>query len=192
MAPGRLSPAAVAALCWLALVLTPLRSLLESTLPGHVLVQLPLLIVLGYWLGRTCSEWIEPWQRSWNGGGIAGVLSASFTIAFWMLPRWLDASISEPGIAVAKYLSLPLLAGLPLALSWPRLHQIARAVVKIELIAMLARLGWLYLISPDRLCNNYLLAGQIMLGQAFLLLAVVLSLFWLAPVFFGRYSRTAG
>ena len=192
MASRRLNPAAVAVMCWLALVLTPLRSLLESSLQGHVLVQIPLLIALGFWLGRAGDKWIEPWQRSWNGGGIAGVLSASFTIAFWMLPRWLDASISEPAVAAAKYLSLPLLAGLPLALSWPRLHPIARAVVKIELIAMLVRLGWLYLISPDRLCNNYLLAEQIILGQAFLLLAAALSLFWLAPAFFGRRSRAAG
>ena len=191
MAPRRLNPAALAALCWLALVLTPLRSLLESSLPGHVLAQIPLLAALGYWLGRNRRERLEPWQRSWNGGGIAGILLTSFTIAFWMLPRWLDASLEDQAIAVAKYLSLPLLAGVPLALSWPRLHPIARALVKIELVAMLFRLGWLYLISPDRLCNNYLLAEQIMLGQAFLLLAVALSIFWLAPVFFGRQGSTA-
>lgn len=192
MAPERLNPTALAALCWLALVLTPARSLLESSLPGHVLVQIPLLVALGYWLGHSGRERLEPWQRSWNGGGIAGILLTSFTIAFWMLPRWLDASLDDPAIAMAKYLSLPLLAGAPLALSWPRLHPIARAVVKIELIAMLSRLGWLYLISPDRLCNNYLLSGQILLGQAFLALAVVLTLFWLAPVFFGRRNHAAG
>ncbi len=191
MAPRRLNPAALAALCWLALVLTPLRSLLEASLPSHVLAQLPLLAALGCWVGHAGRARLEPWQRSWNGGGIAGMLLASFTIAFWMLPRWLDASLEDPVVAAAKYLSLPLLAGLPLAISWPRLHPIIRAVVKIEVVAMLFRLGWLYLIAPDRLCNNYLLDEQLMLGRALLATGAALALIWLAPAFFGRRDPAA-
>ena len=50
---------------------------------------------------------------------------------------------------------------------------------------MLYRLGWLYLISPDRFCNNYLLTDQIGLGRGMLVVGLALSLTWLIPVFVG-------
>ena len=50
---------------------------------------------------------------------------------------------------------------------------------------MLYRLGWLYLISPDRFCNNYLLTDQIWLGRGMLVVGLALSLTWLIPVFVG-------
>jgi hypothetical protein len=48
------------------------------------------------------------------------------------------------------------------------------------LIATAFRLGWLYLISPTRLCSNYLLSDQQQLGK-FLLgigIAMCLTLAW--------------
>ena len=86
--------------------------------------------------------------------------------------------------AYMKYLSLPLLVGIPLALSWQILHPIARGVVKIEFLAMLFRLGWIYLVSPDRLCNNYLLGEQQQLGQLLIILGFALGITWLVKVFF--------
>ena len=113
------------------------------------------------------------------------MLLASFVIAFWMIPRWLDASLTGEAMAWAKYLSLTLLAGIPLGLGWNAMHGIARGVVKVEFLAMLYRLGWLYLISPDRFCNNYLLTDQIWLGRGMLVVGLALSLTWLIPVFVG-------
>mgnify|MGYP006079169045 FL=1 len=158
---------------------------LESMLLTHMLLEYPLLVAIGALLANCFRNRLSPWWQLWNGGGIAGILIASFTLAFWMIPRWLDASISEPFVAAAKHLSLPLLVGLPLAMSWPRLHSIAQGLVKIEFLTMLLRLGWLYLISPVRLCNNYLLNEQVWLGQGFLLIALALAITWLIPVFFG-------
>ena len=63
-----------------------------------------------------------------------------------------------------------------------------RGLVKIEFLAMCFRLGWLYLISPDRLCNSYLLDDQVLLGRGLLVLGVALSITWLYPVFFGAWS----
>jgi hypothetical protein len=37
-----------------------------------------------------------------------------------MLPPALDEAVSDPLINLGKFLSLPLLAGLPLGLSWSR------------------------------------------------------------------------
>lgn len=53
-------------------------------------------------------------------------------------------------------------------------------VVLLELTATLFRLGWLYLISPVRLCSNYLLDDQQRLGASLLAIgfATVVVLVW--------------
>jgi hypothetical protein len=81
-----------------------------------------------------------------------------------MLPRSLDAAASQPLMAAAKYLFVPLLIGLPFAVSWPRMGFVVRGVFLVEVVASCFRLGWLYLISPIRLCNNYALNDQQRLG----------------------------
>jgi len=178
----------LAAAAFLAIVATPMGEWMTSTMVGHVLVQIPMLVAVGFELGRRVEPRIQSLLRTVNAGGISGILLASFTIAFWMIPRWLDGSLTSDGIAAAKYLSLVLLAGMPLAWSWTRLHPIARGVVKIEFLAMLFRLGWLYLISPDRFCNNYLLTDQLWLGRGMIVVGISLGIVWVIPVFFGEFS----
>ena len=178
-----LSAAALAAI-----VATPVGEWMISTMLGHVLVQIPMVVAVGFVLGRRVEPRIHSALRAVNAGGIPGILLVSFTIAFWMIPRWLDGSLTSDMIAAAKYLSLVLLAGMPLAWSWSRLHPVARGVVKIEFLAMLFRLGWLYLISPDRFCNNYLLSDQVWLGRGMIVVAIALSITWVIPVFFGEFA----
>ncbi|MBL6707890.1 MAG: hypothetical protein ISP99_01045 [Pseudomonadales bacterium] len=120
--------------------------------------------------------------------GIPGILITIFTIAFWMIPRWIDASLTNTSVEWIKHSSLVLLGGIPLALSWERLYPVARGAVKIEFLSMLFRLGWLYLISPDRFCNSYLLEDQIWLGWGMIIIGMALTLTWLVPVFFGEYA----
>ena len=166
---------------WLVIAVTPAGSYLESFLLGHVLIEIPLLIIIGI----TAGSLMKPrWSGVLNAISIPGLLLACFTLAFWMIPRWLDASLNNEFVASIKYLSLPLLVGIPLALCWHSLHPIARGMVKIEFVAMLLRLGWLYLISPNRLCNNYLLSEQQELGYAFIILGFAFGLIWLIQVFF--------
>ncbi len=176
---------------WAAIALGPPGTWLEASLATHVLVEIPLLVAVGFVLGRS----VEPhWRKvlePLNGGGIPGILMVSFALAFWMIPRWLDASLQASEVAAAKYISLVVLAGMPLAWSWRRLHPIARGLVKIEFLAMCFRLGWLYLISPDRLCNSYLIDDQVLLGQGFLVVGITLSVTWLYPVFFGAWSASS-
>ena len=185
---GRAIGAWVAVGGLLTIVATPVGEFLAGTMIGHVLVQIPLLVAAGFVLGRCVEIRLDGVLRDWNAGGIPGILLASFAVAFWMVPRWLDAALTDPVVNAAKYASLVLLAGVPLALSWSRLHPIARGVVKIEFLAMLFRLGWLYLVSPDRLCNNYLLTDQAWLGQGMIIVAIALSITWLVPVFFGEFA----
>ena len=109
-----------------------------------------------------------------------GLLLASLTGVVWMLPLALDAALDDSRVALAKFLSVPLLIGAPVALSWPRAGFVVRGVVLAELTATLFRLGWLYLISPLRLCSNYLLDDQQRLGKLLLAggFAIVAVLAW--------------
>ena len=175
----------------LLVVATPVGSALAATMVGHVLVQIPVLVAVGWSLGRLVEPRIETFLAHWNAGGIPGVLLASFAVGFWMIPRWLDGAVASALVDAAKCASLVLLVGMPLAWSWRRLHPIARGLVKIEFLAMLFRLGWLYLISPDRLCNSYLLTDQVWLGRGFVLVGIALSITWLVPVFFGEFAPRA-
>jgi hypothetical protein len=72
---------------------------------------------------------------------------------------------SHPLIAAAKYLSVPLLIGLPFGVSWLRMGFVVRGVFLVGFVATFFRLGWLYLIAPIRLRNNYALNGQQRLGR---------------------------
>ena len=176
---------------WAAVALTPIGTWLESNLATHVLVEIPLLVAMGFVLGRSMEPYCRNALELFNGGGIPGILLVTFAVAFWMIPRWLDASLQVPGVSAAKYISLVALAGVPLAWSWRRMHPIARGLVKIEFLAMCFRLGWLYLISPERLCNSYLIDDQILLGRGFLVVGIALSITWLYPVFFGPWSMSS-
>jgi hypothetical protein len=123
--------------------------------------------------GRTCAARSRrPGQRlsaTWDYRGITGLVLAGIASAFWLLPRLMDSAASQPAVDAARYLSIPLLIGLPFSLSWPRMSFIVHGVFLLEFIATLFRMGWLYLIWPDRLCSNYLLDDQQRLGQYLLL-----------------------
>lgn len=186
--PGR--RAAIAAVLLIASALPPLRHALEASMTAQMLVQLPLLAGVGYVVGRAVPVRMAASLAEWNHRGVTGFVLASLASAYWMLPRLLDASVSEPGIAAAKFVSVPLLVGLPLALSWPRSSFVVRGVLMLESIASLFRLGWLYLISPVRLCNNYLLDDQQRLGQMLIAIGALLFLWIAARLLWGRFDPT--
>lgn len=164
-----------AALLLLALLAPPLRHALEASMTSQMLVQIPLLAAVGLLIARALPAGALARLADWNDCGISGLVLASLAGAFWMLPRALDASVADPLMAAAKYLSVPLLIGLPLALSWPSMSFVVRGVFLMEGIATSFRLGWLYLIWPERLCNLYLIDDQQLLGRLLLLIGAALA-----------------
>ncbi len=76
---------------WLAVVLWTLISFsqlgawLESSLIRHVLVQIPLLVLVGILLGDHYRIFIASWWQSWNGGGIAGILIRLHALVWFVL-----------------------------------------------------------------------------------------------------------
>jgi hypothetical protein len=165
---------------------TPMaRDWLEATMSRHMLVQMPLLVILGI-IG--CRLLPVSWQNAFLarvGGSVPCVIVALFASSYWMLPRALDAALTEPLAEVGKFLSLPLLVGFPLVLAWRRLTLIGRGFVWTNFISMLAVLGWLYIVAPVRVCNSYLVNDQEHAGWYMVIGSILLFVWWLATLFIG-------
>jgi hypothetical protein len=168
------------------LAITPVRALLEASMPGHMLIQIPLLILAGFLFGSAIASRLHSTIERFDPHGIALVLVSVFAFGYWMLPRSLDAALATPGMELVKFLSLPLLVGLPVGICWSLLSTVTRGFTLANGIAMLGVLGWLYLVAPVRLCNYYLASEQIRVGQGLLLLATLVGVIWLGRACFAR------
>jgi hypothetical protein len=148
----------------------------------HMLVQYPLLAVSGFALGtgrKIPTGWVGPLL----------VLSIS-TLLFWMLPRSLDGALQSWTLHLGKFATLPLLFGMPLALTWPHLHPILRGILKAEAVSMVAVMSFLYTHAPIRICNSYLFSDQVRLGYGFAVAAIALAIVWSIPAFLGTAEHS--
>ncbi|MGH6680897.1 MAG: hypothetical protein ACREDL_18665 [Bradyrhizobium sp.] len=177
-----------ASAAWVCLWLSPLRGILESDMALHMMVQLPLLIAIGFMLATVLGPHEPRWFVNADWLGIPSLLLVIFTTSIWMLPRMLDLALGNIWIDLLKFASLPLLAGLPLGLSWPRVPALGRAFLWANLISMLATMGGLYLGAPQRLCAYYRLDQQTTAGTTLIAIAVVLGLSWFIVLFIGAPS----
>jgi len=181
-------PVRLAAVLVLVLLAPLVRRGLEATMTTQMLVQIPLLVAVGWLLSRSFPAHVLARVERWNHRGITGLVLGTAAATFWMLPRSLDTATGHPLMVAAKYLSVPLLIGLPFAVSWPRMGFVVRGMFLVEFVATFFRLGWLYLISPIRLCNNYALNDQQRLGVYMLAIGGGL-LVWLAwKLLWGRFE----
>lgn len=172
------------------LLLPPVRNALQGSMSAQMLLDLPLLAACGWLVAAAVPPAVRGALADWNRGGISGLLLASSTGLLWMLPRALDAAVSVPWVEWAKLASVPLLIGLPLGLSWPRMGFVLRGVFMAELIATCFRLGWLYLISPVRLCSNFLIDDQQRLGRGLLFAGGVIFVLLAGKLIWGRFNVT--
>jgi hypothetical protein len=167
------------------LALPQTRNLLEQSLVGHMLIQLPLLCAAGWWGSVALGKRLA----GLSDFAPAFVLTALFATIFWMLPRWLDAALTEPLVEALKFVTVPLFVGAPLGLAWAQLGTVVRGFIWANAISMLMILGWLYLAAPARVCNNYLLEQQETFGWAALAAALGISLYWTLLALFGSWNR---
>ena len=161
--PHILAGAALVALA----ALPPFGPMLEARLPTHILGQYPLIAAGGALVGRRIAQSRPaPWTAA------PALLAAVLALAFWLLPRWVDASLADPATRTAKVASLAVLAGLPLGWGWTWAGPVLRGFLLANAAAMLAVMGWLMLAVPARLCNAYLLSDQRLTGAGLLVIAI--------------------
>ena len=160
----------------------PLGAFFQQRMSTHMLIQMPLLVALGIWGGRI-------WRRQAIAEGrtvhmirvyrASGILLAIFSLMTWMIPRMLDWAVESASVDALKVFSLVCFAGIPLGLCWPEIGGAVRGVVHLEALATLARMGWIYLETPQRLCSRYGLDEQRLTGQLLLILALIYTLYLL-------------
>lgn len=163
----------------------PLRLALERDMALHMAVQLPLLVGIGLLLARSLRAHEPRWLAEADWLGIPGLVAVLFATTFWMLPRMLDMAVADGSADLAKFLSLPLFAGLPLGLSWRRMPGLGRAFVFANFIPKLGAVGGLYLAAPVRLCSFYRLDQQAAAGWALIAVAIGLGMAWFLAAFIG-------
>ncbi len=160
----------------LALMLNPFSvKELEASMLGYMLVQIPGLAAGGYYVGKYLLGVLPSRWFRWDPGGVCYLLLAIFTIAYWILPRNVDAALNDIATDAWKWTTLPLLAGIPLAVGWRRLHPIVKGLVWTNLVSMMVVMSWLYTSAPVRLCNNYLEQQQDQLGQGMLIAGMAVA-----------------
>lgn len=186
--PTRRRHAGIALLALLVLIAPPVKHTLEASMTAQMLLQMPLLVGVGWLLAKAVPARARALLADWNHHGVTGLVLASVASAYWMLPRTLDASVTDPLLNGFKYLTVPLLIGMPISLGWAHMNFIVRGLFLVEFIATFFRLGWLYLIWPERLCNNYLLDDQQLLGQLMLLIGAALFLAIAGKLLWGRFD----
>ena len=167
---------ALAGICLLTLLAVPwARDVLEREMVTHMLVQIPLLTIAGVLLASGIPKPVLKRVTPWNLGGISGALLAVLASSWWMVPRALDSALASPAAELWKFVSLPLLVGVPAALSWVPLGTLGRGFVIANVLPMWAVVGWLYVAAPVRVCNYYLLDQQQVAGRGLLWLTIVVA-----------------
>ncbi|MFC4599912.1 hypothetical protein [Cohnella hongkongensis] len=168
------------------LALPPVAGLMESLMIAHMHMQMPLLVASGFLMAKEGQLRFPRFWERWNASGVPGILLFAIIAAYWMLPRAMDEALASPGMEAFKFASLPLLCGVPLRDSWPKIGRAAKCAVMIGFALLFAGMGLLYVMAPVQLCNNYLLLEQIALGWGFLTTAICMAVFLIYRAFARR------
>jgi hypothetical protein len=168
---------------YLFLLLPPVSSLMESIMIVHMHMQMPLLVISGFLMGRFFQLQYPHFFEKWNGNGVPGILLLSIIMVYWMIPRTMDEALSIQSVEFFKFISLPFLAGLPLRDSWKKIGSKGKNILLIGFAILFLAMGWLYIGSPVQLCNNYLIIEQITLGWGFLTTAICMVIYLVYNLF---------
>lgn len=163
------------------LAMPSVRFWFESHMARHMLVQLPLIMLVGYWLAESYQIGKRSWLRAWNGFGLPGLLLVLLVTTFWMIPRAIDAARLLSWAEAAKFASL-LVAGAALSCSWQPAGRIIQAFFLGNWCGMAAVVGLLYLRAPTRLCTVYLVDEQITAGYWLVIAGLAVFLAWCADL----------
>ncbi len=149
----------------------------------HMHMQMPMLIFTGFLIARIFQLRFPHSFDKWNSNGIPGIILFVIIVVYWTLPRSMDEALNEQSMEIFKFVSLPLLAGIPLRDSWKRIGTVGKNLIIILFTILFIGMGWLYIDSPVQLCNNYLVIEQITLGWGFVTTAICLVIYLVYTTF---------
>lgn len=164
-------------LLYIFLILPPVANLVESIMITHMHMQMPLLVVSGFFMARIFQLRFPRFFEKWNSNGIPGMTLFMIIIIYWTIPRTMDEALTLQSVEIFKFISLPFLAGIPLRDSWKKLSEVGKKIIIIIFTVKYFGMGALYIWSPDQLCNNYLLIDQLTLGWGFVTTALCLVIY---------------
>ncbi|HEY0503076.1 MAG TPA: hypothetical protein VGD42_06220 [Lysobacter sp.] len=155
---------------------------LEQRMFTHMVVELPLLFAIGWWIAVPAEGRATTALQRVNASGLTGLTVAMVISAIWMLPLSLDAAVLDPVTGWLKVCSL-LLAG------WLTRHSLRQARPAVQAFFVLnwawmtGAAGALYQQAPERLCSTYLQGDQAWTGIGLVILAIAVVAAWLAVAF---------
>jgi hypothetical protein len=152
-------------------------SWLEADMARHMLVEFPLLAVLGAWLACHTPPRVEAVIARFDRYGLTGWTAAGLALAFWMIPAALDAAIASAAVNALKYASL-FAAGFAVRSAMRRSPAALEAFFVGNFAWMSATVGLIYQDSPQRLCLSYLIDAQARAGRGLVAAAVVIGVAW--------------
>lgn len=176
-----------AALLALSVLLPPMRRTLEQSMALHMLLQFPVLVLVGMLLTRQVTPAWRTRVSGWNAYGITGLAFVAIATALGMVPRLLDLALTDMRVEILKCTVL-VLCGMALRLSWQQAGIVVQIFFLGNVLPMMAISGSLYVENPLRLCNAYRLDEQLWVGERLTWLAAGLGALWLVRVGW-RYSR---
>lgn len=151
-----------------------LRGTLEASMVLHMLVQLPAIALAGALLAPGTQ--LRHWRRA-DAYGLASFTLLLIVSAYWMIPRALELSLTQPPAEAGKFASLLLLGAV-----LPDAMRRANAVIQLFFIGnfcwMSAIAGIQYQNMPQRLCNAYALDEQVLAGALLVGASVAVALAW--------------
>jgi len=160
------------------LALPAVRHAMEASMWRHMMLQFPAWMAVGALLVAGLPASARRRVARWNAHGIAGLVTVAVVLALLMVPRVLDLALQRPLVEALKLAAL-LGAGAALALSWQRAGLVLQFFFLGNVLPMMVVIGSLYIDSPLRLCNAYLLDDQARLGQWLIGLAALVAMAWL-------------
>lgn len=165
------------------LILPPVATMAESIMSIHMHIQMPLLGVVGLLMTPYLQQLFPNFFKKWNGNGVPGIILFMIIIIYWLFPRTMDEALMITKVEVFKFISWPFLAGVPLRDSWSKLNKFGQNFTFITISILFSFMAWLYIASPNQLCNNYLIIEQRALGWGFLIIAGCIMLYYVQSLF---------
>jgi cytochrome c oxidase assembly factor CtaG len=172
----------------LLLIAPPVDPFLDAVMRRHMELQLPALVLLGFMVGR--GRPAPRWVAAINASGLAGLALALGSMAFWMIPRSLDAAVVDNTVDQVLHASM-FSSGLALAWSLPVAPFALRITLAIHGVAMVGAMALVYSGFPRLICATYNLEQQRAVGGDLLWVAGLLCVMLCVAVVreFGRRAE---